>query len=112
MAARTTVLTPFSDQGNSNTTTLSGHTIAKPRVCVQTRRVANGSSGIAEDSFRVTFGTEDSLGNLLATKVSMTVTLRRPANGIAADVDLVVAAVRDILAGDEYDEVVSSQSWL
>lgn len=112
MAAMTTALTEFSDNGNSRTYTYTGHTASEPRLVIQRRKVPAGNQSVIEDTFTVISSTEDSAGDLLASKVSFSATLRHPVDGIAADVTAALAIFRDIIAGDEYTNTVSTQEWL
>lgn len=112
MAAMTTALTEFSDNGNSRTYTYTGHTAVEPRLVLQKRKVATGSTSVLEDIVSVVSSTEDSAGELLQSKVLFEMKVRRPANGIAADVTAALAIIRDIIAGDEFTNTVSTQEWL
>ena len=56
--------------------------------------------------------TEDSAGEILSNKVLFEAKLRRPADGLAADVTAALAIFRDVIAGDEYTNTVSTQEWL
>lgn len=112
MAAMTTALTEFADNGNSRTYTYTGHTATEPRLVIQSRKLANGSTGVLEDVVKVVSSTEDAAGEILSSKVSFEMKLRRPADGISADVTAALAIIRDIIAGDEYTNTVSTQEWL
>lgn len=112
MAAMTTALTEFSDNGNSRTYTYTGHTASEPRLVIQRRRVPTGQTSVLEDTVSVISSTEDAAGELLASKVNFSVTIRRPVNGISADVTAALAIFRDVIAGDEFTNTVSTQEWL
>lgn len=112
MAAMSTALTEFSDSGNSRTYTTSGHTFGKPKLVLQRRRVPVGSQVVAEDTISVVHATEDADGNILPQKVSLTVTLRRPINGLSTDVDAALVIFRDIIAGDEFGNTVDTSEYL
>lgn len=112
MAAMTTALTEFSDNGNSRTYTYTGHTASEPRLVLQKRRVPAGNQEIVEDTITVLSSTEDSDGALLQQNVTFSVTVRRPKSGIAADVTAALAIIRDIVAGDEFANTVDTQEWL
>lgn len=112
MAAMTTALTEFADNGNSRTYTYTGHTAAEPRLVIQRRKVATGSTSVLEDVVQVISSTEDSAGDLLSSKILFEAKLRHPVNGITADVTAALAIFRDIIAGDEYTNTVSTQEWL
>jgi hypothetical protein len=112
MAAMTTALTEFSDNGNSRTYTYTGHTAGEPRLVIQKRRVPTGQQSVIEDTVTVYSSTEDATAELLASKVSFSVVVRRPIDGIAGDVTAALAIIRDIVAGDEFTNTVSTQEWL
>lgn len=112
MAAMTTALTEFSDNGNSRTYTLTGHTAINPQLVIQKRRVPSGSQTVAEDTITVLRSTDDSAGEQLPQKISFEVKVRRPINGTQADVDALLAIFRDIVAGDEFANSVNTQEFL
>lgn len=112
MAAMTTALTEFADNGNSRTYTYTGHTALDPKLLLQRRRVPSGNQTIAEDTVTVLSGTEDSNGAMLPSRVMFTATVRRPIDGIAADVTAALAIFRDVVAGDEFTNTVNTQEFL
>jgi hypothetical protein len=112
MAAMTTALTEFSDSVNSRTYTYTGHTAADPRLVIQKRKVPSGNQQIVEDVISVLSGTEDANGVQLESKVMFQAVIRRPKDGIAADVTAALAIFRDIIAGDEFGNTVSTQEYL
>lgn len=112
MAAMTTALTEFSDSGNSRTYTYTGHTAAEPRLVIQKRKLASGSTSVIEDTVSVVSSTEDAAGEILSSKVLFEMKVRRPLNGLAADVTAALAIARDVIAGDEFTNTVSTQEWL
>lgn len=112
MPAMATVLTEFSDSGNSRTSTISGHTALKPRIVIQKRKVAATTESSPEDHISVIYGTEDAAGAILSSKVAFDVSLRRPVNGDAADVTAALVILRDIVASDEFTAVTTTQNWL
>lgn len=112
MAAMTTALTEFADNGNSRTYTYTGHTAGEPRLVLQRRRVPAGNEQIVEDTLTVLSSTEDSSGEILPSNITFSVTVKRPKTGISADVTAVLAVFRDIIAGDEFANTVSTQQWL
>lgn len=112
MAAMTTALTEFADNGNSRTYTYTGHTSQEPRLVIQRRKVAAGATSVIEDVVQVLSSTEDAAGDLLTSKVLFEAKLRRPVDGISADVTAALAIFRDVIAGDEYTNTVSTQEWL
>jgi hypothetical protein len=112
MAAMTTALTEFSTLGDSRTYTTTGHTVQEPKVVVQKRKVPSGNQIVSESSVAVIHATEDSEGLILPQKVSITVTVRSPINGLTADVDAALVIFRDIVAGDEFANTVDTQEYL
>lgn len=112
MAAMTTVLTEFADNGNSRTYTTSGHTAVLPKLVIQKRKVASSAEGSSSITVSVVHGTEDASGNPLASRVAADVSFRFPLNGASADVAAVLAVLKDIVAGDEFANSVSTQEWL
>jgi hypothetical protein len=112
MAAMTTVLTEFADNGNSRTYSLSGHGALKPRIVIQKRKVATTSTSSAEDTVDVIYGTEDSAGNILPGRTSFGAVVRRPVNGDDADATAALAVFRDIVNSDEFAAMVVSQNFL
>lgn len=112
MAAMATALTEFSDNGNSRTYTQVTHTAAEPKLVLQRRKVPSGNQTVLEDTITVLESTEDSAGLLLASRVTFTATIRRPVDGIAADVTSALAVFRDIVAGDEFANTVTTQEFL
>lgn len=112
MAAMTTNLEGYSQQGNSRTYLAPAHTVSKPVLVLQKRKVPSGTSVVAEDTITVLQGTEDSDGVSLSQKVGFTVTIRRPITGIAADVTSAKALFREIVASDEFDDVVDGSRLL
>lgn len=112
MAGMTTVLTEFSTSGNSRTCTVTGHTAVQPKLVIEKRRVPEGNQTVVEYSCKLVEATEDSAGVILSNKVSFECVVRYPVLGIAADVTTALATFRDIIAGDEFANSVSTQEWL
>lgn len=113
MASMTTVLSEFRDSGDERTYALASHSIAKPRLVLQRRKVAAGSAGsLSEDQISVLYGTENSDGDLLKSRILFTATLRRPFDGAAADVSSALALFREVVASDEFQDVIDKQVWL
>lgn len=112
MAAMTTALTVFSDKENSRTYTRTGHTALSPKLVLQKRRVPSGNQIVAEDTITVLAATVDAGGVVLPQRITMTVTIRRPITGLAADVTTLLAVLRDIVAGDEFTSTVNTQNYL
>lgn len=112
MAAMTTVLTEFADNGNSRTYTLAGHTAVKPKLVIQRRVVATAPNSSPEDTFDVVIGTTDAEGMVLPGRVTFSVKARRPLQGQAADTAFALAIARDIVNSDEFANTVMTQEWL
>lgn len=112
MAAMTTALTEFSDNGDSRTYTQVGHTVGKPQLVIQKRKVAQGNQTVAETSISVISATEDAAGDALPSKVVFQAVIKSPITGIAADVTAMLAVFRDIVAGDEFSNAVTTQEYL
>lgn len=112
MAAMTTALTEFSNNGNSRTYTLSGHSALVPKLVLQKRRVPVGSQTVAEDTITVLSATTDADSAVIPQRVTFSVTVRRPVEGDAADVTAMLAVFRDVIAGDEFANTVATQEFL
>lgn len=112
MASMTTVLTEFSNNGNSRTSTTSGHTASKPKLVIEKRKVAEGNSQMAEYSVKVVHATQDADAVILSNKVSFECVVRYPLLGQSTDVTAALAIIRDIVASDEFANSVSTQEWL
>lgn len=112
MAAMTTVLTEFSNNGNSRTSITENHTALAPKLVIEKRRVPEGNQSVAEYSCKVVHATEDGEGNVLSQKVSLEVVARYPLLGQSTDVDAALVILRDIIAGDEFAASIATQGWL
>lgn len=112
MAAMTTVLTEFADNGNSRTYTSPAHTAVEPRLFIQKRKVATSGTSVIEDIIDVVSSTEDAAGELLDSKIVFEVKVRRPVNGIAGDVTTALVLFREMIASDNFTNTVSTQEWL
>lgn len=112
MAAMTTALTEFSQNGNSRTSTLVGHTAIKPKLVIEKRRIPEGNQSMLEYSFKIVLATVDSASEVLSQKVSFETIVRYPVLGATADRDAALAFIRDIVAGDEFANSVATQEWL
>ena len=109
MAAMTTVLTEFANNGNSRTSTLSGHSASKPKLLIEKRRVPEGNQTMVEYSFKVVIATEDADGAVLANKISFEGVCRYPVLGTSTDVDAALAIFADVISGDEFSNSVDTQ---
>jgi hypothetical protein len=65
-----------------------------------------------EYSAKVVSSTEDADGEILSQKVSMECVVRYPVLGLSTDVTAALAIFRDIIAGDEFANSVTTQEWL
>jgi hypothetical protein len=108
----TTVLTEFSTTGNSRTSTVSGHTAIQPKLVIEKRRVPEGNQVISEYSCKVIYATTDADDTVISNKVSFEAIIRYPVIGDYDDVTAALAIFRDILAGDEFANSISTQEWL
>lgn len=112
MAAMTTALTEFSTNGDSRTYTTSGHTVSNPKLVTQKRRVPVGNQTVQESTISVIHGTVDANGLALPSKVAMSVTVRSPIDSADTAVADALAILRDIVAGDEFANTVTTQEYL
>jgi hypothetical protein len=115
MAAMTTVLTQFTDSNNGNTRTYTApsHTVSAPQLVIQKRRVAVGNSGSSQSNIDIAFATLDADGALLASRTVGGVFIREPINaGDATARTAVLALLREIVASDEFTNVVETQEWI
>jgi len=112
MAAMTAVLTEFSNNGNSRTSTVATHTAVKPKLVIEKRRVPEGNQIIAEYSCKCVYATEDVDGVILSNKVSFEAVVRYPVAGDAADVAAALVLFKDIIANDEFANSITTQQWL
>lgn len=108
----TTVLTEFANNGNSRTSTLTGHTAAKPKLVIEKRRVPEGNQTMIEYGAKLVIATEDDDGLVLQNKVSFEVVCRYPVLGQSTDVTAALAILADVISGDEFANSVSTQEWL
>lgn len=112
MAGMSTALTHFATEGDSRTWTTSTHTVSKPRLVIQKRKVPVGNQVVAETTVSVIHATVDAASAILPQKVSFSVTFRQPITGAGADVTSALAIFRDIIAGDEFGTLVTTQNFL
>lgn len=112
MAAMTTVLTEFSSNGNSRTSTYSGHTAIMPKLVIEKRKVPEGNQTMAEYSFKTIEATTDADGAVLPQKVSIETIVRYPILGDADEITSALAVHRDVIAGDEFGNSVSTLNFL
>lgn len=112
MASFATTISEFSDENNRRTYAIDGHTIQAPRLLIQKRKVPSTPAAVSEDELMVVYGTKDSDGLPLQSKVAFSASVRRPANGDAADVTAALAVFRDLVASDEFTTMVTGQTYV
>lgn len=114
MAAMTTALTEFSDKENSRTYALSGHAATRPNLVIQKRSLPASNTGVAESVIQVLYGTVDTDGNPINAKVLFEAKVRYPVNIGSSETDITaaLAVFRDIVAGDEFANTVTTQEYL
>lgn len=111
MGAMLTVVTERDDQKGRRMYTIDGSTTARPRLLLQKRKEA-GTEGVASDNISVIYGTEDANGVMLESKVVFEASVRRPNNGLVADVTAAKAVFLDIVNSDEFAQTITSQDYL
>jgi len=102
MAVITTALTEYSDNGNSRTYSVAGHTAVQPYLVIEKRVAPASQEGSTEFSFRIVKGTTDVDGAVIAPRQSAEVIVRRPYQGDTDDATAVLALLREIVASDEF----------
>jgi hypothetical protein len=111
MATMTTVLEERSSNGNVTVWTVpANHTLQKQFMVKHTSRLPDPSKGqvVAEDVVSIYATTVDAQGATLPQKAAISVSVKRPITGIAADMTAVLAVARDIMASDEFSGVVDN----
>jgi hypothetical protein len=112
MAAMTTALTEFSDNGNSRTYTQAAHTVQQPMLVIQKRKVPSGNQTVAETTVNVVNATTDVDDAVLSQKILFGAVVRYPIAGDATDVTTSLATFRDVINGDEFANAVTTQEFL
>jgi hypothetical protein len=112
MAGFTTTITEFSDSENRRKYAIDGHTVQAPRVLIQKRKEPSTSAGIADSELMVVYGTTDADSEPLSAKVVFSASVRFPANGQSSDVTAALAVFRDMVASDEFTNLVNSQEYV
>jgi hypothetical protein len=108
MAAMSTNLTLYSNNGDSFTYRLDGHTSLSPQLILQRRRLPTGNQTVIEDEVSVVYTTEDSEGNILSSKILFSAKVRRDQRSQSSDITAALAVFRDLIAGDEFGAVVDN----
>ena len=114
MAAMTTVLEEHRDLGDSRVYAQPTHTLGLPRLCVQKRHTPSGQQTVAEDSFTIQNGVKDVDGNVLPTRASVAITVRRPINMDPTDTGLAsaISLSQEFIDSDEFAAMVSGQKFV
>mgnify|MGYP003572626654 CR=1 FL=1 len=112
MAAMSTSLTEFSNNGDTRTSSLTGHAVSQPQLVIEKRKVPNGSQQVAESTVSVVVATTDVDGAVMQPKYNFTVVVRSPIGGNSTDKALALSTLRDIVAGDEFANTLDTQEWL
>lgn len=107
-----TVLTPFSNQEHSKTSTTPTHTALLPFVVIEKRKVAEGNRTMVEQSNKVVKATQNAASETLANKVSVEIIARYPLEGDSADLTAVLTLVKEIVNSDNFANSISTQEWL
>lgn len=112
MPAMATVLTEFSTNGDSKTNTLAAHTVSRPQLLIEKRKVPVGNQVVAESTVSIVIATVDASGVIMPTKYNYTITARTPIGGLAADATLALTVLRDVVASDDFANTLATQEWL
>lgn len=112
MAAMATALTEFANNGNSRTSTTLNHTATMPKLVIEKRRVPEGNQTIVEYSVKVVHAVVDGGGVILSNKISFEAVVRYPVASAAAGIAAALVIFKDVIAGDEFANSVSTQEWL
>jgi hypothetical protein len=111
MPTMVTSLTGFSNNGDSKTSTLSAHTVSQPQLVIEKRKVPVGSQTVAESSVSVVIATTDGT-NILPQKYVYNVVCRSPIAGQSAEKAIALATLRDVVASDEFANMLDTQEFL
>jgi hypothetical protein len=113
MAAFTTALKTFSDEGNKRTFTLSAtHTASEPRVLIQTRRVAEGVQTTMKNGLKLVFGLVDGSSVPRPEKLSGDLTVSVPVGTADATIDTFHARLSEYIASDEFKAALKTQNYI
>lgn len=112
MPTMATTLTEYSDEANSRTYTVPGHSIAKPKLLLQKRQVGAAGGKSSQDTISVVFGTANAAGAILPNRIAFEIVVRRPVEALAADVTAALALFKEVVASDEFTAVVNTQNYL
>jgi hypothetical protein len=113
MASFTTSLTNFSNSGDSVVYTQDAHTVAKPLLVLQKRKVPTGNQTMQETTLSTVNATVDAVSSeVLSQKILFQTVVRTPIAGAAADVTAALATHIDLVSSDEFANAVSTQEWI
>lgn len=112
MAAMSTTLTEYSTLGDKRTYTTAGHTVSKPKIVMCKRKTPVGNQVVSSFEVSVIHATEDADNLVIPQKPSMSVTVTQPINGDVADVAAILVILRDVIAGDEFANSVTTNEFL
>lgn len=114
MAAMSTALTVFSTLGDTRTYYVTAsHTVIKPKLILQKRKVPQGGQTMAEQALSVVYATDDAAGAVLPQKISIVATARVPADRQDdVELDLAIALFRDMVASDEFVSAIKTLGYL
>ena len=112
MAALATELVKQTEFDNTIKLMTGSHTVSKPQLVIQKRRVPSGNQTIAEDNITLVFGTVDADSKPHANNILFEVKLRRPFDAASADITAAKALLQDIVSSDEFADVIDSSLYL
>jgi hypothetical protein len=108
MASQTTAMTVYSVTGDKRICTLPGHTVAIPRICIETRDGADRANAqMVSYAMKILRGcvhptSGEALQNAFA---DFRVRFHKECD-VNTEVDYIIATTRDIVTGDEWAESV------
>lgn len=108
MPTMATVLTPIGIDGAKFTYSTAGHTVQEQKVVVSASKAPSGNSRVAEQNTIVSHATKDAEGTVLNAPTSVAIKTRQSIDGQAADLDAVIAIVRDVVNSDEWANAVKT----
>jgi hypothetical protein len=114
MPAMATTLTEFSTNGDSRTYTTAGHSVSKPKLVLQKRRVPSGNQTVSENKVSVVHAALGPDDSVLPSKVTFSIDVRVPLNIKSGDTSVAdsLAILKDIVNSDEFAASVSTQNFL
>lgn len=112
MATIATNLVDYADNGNTRTYAAPSHTVEKPSLVQQRRKVPASLTAVSESSIKVIQGTTDSAGQPIVSKYSFEGIFRGPVNGQVADRTASLALFREIVNSDEFGAAITGQLWI